>query len=96
MGGSLGGLGRLLGGLWEALRRSLGGLCDLGGFLEALGGSLDRFLEALGRMTESGEARKELHSFAKQSYTNEVSNRWPPRCMGTPQAMGRIREPNYT
>ena len=42
----------------EALGRSLGGFSDLGGFLEALGGSLDRLLEALGRMTESGYQRK--------------------------------------
>ena len=89
-------LGMVFGRSGEALGRSLGGFWCLGGVLEAVGESLDRFLEALGRMTESGEARKELHSFAKQSYTNEVSNRWPPRCMGTPQAMGRIREPNYT
>ena len=41
----MGGLGRLLGGLWEAF--------GLGGVLEALGESLDRFLEALGRIWES-------------------------------------------
>ena len=34
----MGGLGRLLGGLWEVLWRSLKDFCDLGGFLEALGG----------------------------------------------------------
>ena len=47
------GLGRVFGRSGEALGRSLGGFCDLGGFLEALGGSLDRFLEALGRIWES-------------------------------------------
>ena len=38
----MGGLGRLLGGPWEAF--------GVGGVLEARGGSLDRFLEALGRI----------------------------------------------
>ena len=37
----------------EALGRSLGGFWCLGGVLEALGRSLDRFLEALGRIWES-------------------------------------------
>ena len=41
------------GGSGEALGRSLGGFWCLDGVLEALGGSLDRFLEALGRIWES-------------------------------------------
>ena len=37
-------------GFGVALGKSLGGFWCLGGVLEALGGSLDRFLEALGRI----------------------------------------------
>ena len=38
-----------MGGLWAALGTCLGGFWCLGGVLDALGGSLDRFLEDLGR-----------------------------------------------
>ena len=54
------GLGMVFGRPGKAFGRSVGGFWCLGGVLEALKELLDRFLEALGRMTESGEARKEL------------------------------------
>ena len=50
--------------------------------MEALGKSLDRFLEALGRMTESGYQRKQPQGVALNGeaiHTNGVSNRWPNR-----------------
>ena len=46
-------LGRVFGRSGEALGRSLGGFWCLGGVLEALRESLDRFLDALGRIWES-------------------------------------------
>ena len=46
-------LGKAFGRSGAALGMFLGGFWCLGGVLEALGGSLDRFLEALGRIWES-------------------------------------------